>query len=201
MIDSQMISDIAKKVATAHEKEITSQLNELISRNLLVVETLGPTLVQDQFGPNPYEVTVKTAVRLKLKDQEYIEQLEKENNIDVFEVIEILDRNPSYVVRKDGLFSHGETVEKAIDDLRYKIGDRDTSLFEHWKTNPDLSISAEEAIKAYRIITGACELGVKEFVESISVPELITPNVILAITSGKYGHDKFREFLGVNNEN
>ena len=73
-----MASELAKKVAEAQEKEIMSQLNEFISRNAIVVESIGPVLVQDHFSNNPHEVKVQTAIRLKLKDQDYIEELEKE---------------------------------------------------------------------------------------------------------------------------
>lgn len=70
--------ELSKKVAEAQEKEILSQLNEFVSRGIIVVETMGPTLTQEPFSANPYEVKVRTAVRLKIKDQEYIEEIEKE---------------------------------------------------------------------------------------------------------------------------
>ena len=119
----------------------------------------------------------------------------KIGEIEVFEVEEFLDRKSSYVVKRGETFSHGETVEKAIEDLRYKISERDASRFEHWKDNIDKQVSIEEAIQAYRVITGACEMGTRQFVESIQVPAVLTPKVILNVTEGHFGNDKFREFL------
>jgi hypothetical protein len=39
-------------------------------------------------------------------------------------------------------------------------------------------------------------MGTKEFVKSIQVPEKLTPNVILQLTKGQFGSDRFRDFLG-----
>lgn len=69
-------TEVAQHAAEATEKEISNQLNELISRGLLIVRTQGPVLVQDGFSS---KVSVRLAVRLELKDQEYIEKLEAEN--------------------------------------------------------------------------------------------------------------------------
>ena len=115
--------------------------------------------------------------------------------ITTFEIKIVGKIETSFAVKKGELFSHGETIEKAIEDLRYKIGDRDTSEFEAWKNNHDLEISVDDAIAAYRIITGACEFGTKEFVNSINLPEKLTPNVILGLTESRFGHDRFKSFL------
>ena len=115
--------------------------------------------------------------------------------IEVFEVYEDFKKSTSYVVKRGDLFSHGKTVEQAINDLRYKLSDRDPSEFNHWKNDLDQVVTLDEAIQAYRVITGACETGTKEFVESIQVPEVLTPRIILNITEGEYESNKFKEFL------
>ena len=120
----------------------------------------------------------------------------KIGEIEVFEVEEFLDNKSSYVVQRGDTFSHGETVEKAIEDLRYKISDRDTSKFNHWKADLDKEVNIGEAITGYRTITGACEFGTKHFVESLDkVPEFISPKEILKITTNQYGNQKLAEFL------
>ena len=53
----------------------------------------------------------------------------KVGKIEVFEVEEFLDCKSSYVVKNGTIFSHGETIEKAIESLRYKLTDRDTSKY------------------------------------------------------------------------
>ncbi|MCB0420648.1 MAG: hypothetical protein KDD61_06615, partial [Bdellovibrionales bacterium] len=115
--------------------------------------------------------------------------------VTAFEIRIVGKKDISFAVRKGNLYSHGETIEKAIEDLRYKISDRDASEFEHWRDDLDMEVSIEDAIAAYRTITGACETGVKLFVESIKVPEKLTPNIIVELTSGKYGNDNFKSFL------
>ena len=119
------------------------------------------------------------------------------DQITVFEIKIVGKLTASFAVKKGELFSHGETVEKAIEDLRYKIGNRDTSEFEGWKSALDKEVSFDDAIAAYRVITGACEFGVKEFVKSTDMPEKLTPNVILEMTKGRFGHDQFRSFLAI----
>ena len=70
------------------------------------------------------------------------------------------------VVEKNGIYSHGETIEKAIEDFRYKIGNRYMSAYEYLRKTKE-KISADEIIKAYMVITVSCEIGTKMFVESL----------------------------------
>lgn len=83
--------EMAKQIAQSHEECLREQLAELISRNLLVAE-FGPwQLVSDQ--SNPHMFSFRQKVNLKLKDQEYIEKLERENK----EMREIIERICKYV--------------------------------------------------------------------------------------------------------
>ena len=100
----------------------------------------------------------------------------------------------SYVARSGDKFSHGETIEKSISDLRYKISSRDTSRFSSWEIDDIKPI--EELIEAYRVITGPCEAGVKMFLENknlssdkMSVQEAIT------LTENQHGHEIFENFF------
>lgn len=71
-----MIDGVMAQINEKTENLILEQLNDLISRNLLVVE-LGPiSLVQTM---DSTKVEIKRSVRLVLKDKEYIEKLELEN--------------------------------------------------------------------------------------------------------------------------
>jgi len=133
---------------------------------------------------------VADGIHKKLKSQKQI------GEITVFEVENFPQKTTSFVVKKGSLFSHGETIEKAIEDLRYKISDRDTSRFEHWGKDLNKVVSLEDAIAAYRSITGACEYGVKSFVESIKVPDFLTPKIIMELTKNNFGNNEFCKFLG-----
>lgn len=68
-----LAGQLAKEVAKEQERVILDQLNELISRGLLVVESTQPILVQDPYSA---KVTVQQSCKLLLKDQEYIQKLE-----------------------------------------------------------------------------------------------------------------------------
>lgn len=69
------ITEISEEVALQTEKAIFEQLQELISRDLLVVEARGVELYQDMTSD---KIKIGQNIRLKLKDQEYIEKLETE---------------------------------------------------------------------------------------------------------------------------
>jgi hypothetical protein len=99
----------------------------------------------------------------------------------------------SYLVTDGEYFSHGNTLAEARDGLIYKIGSRDTSEFKAWTLTD--TVTKREAIRAYRMITGACEGGVRSWMEARQTPEEITVKEIIERTRGAYGNDVFEEFF------
>jgi hypothetical protein len=69
-------SKILKDVLVQKESLVLEQLSDLVKRGLLVIEQSEPVLVQDLYAD---KLVLKQAVRLSLKDKEYIEKLEAEN--------------------------------------------------------------------------------------------------------------------------
>ncbi len=102
----------------------------------------------------------------------------------------------SYCVTNGVSWSHGETLAKAREGLIYKISSRDKSEFKDWKL--DKEVSKADAIKAYRVITGACEQGVRNWMEAHKTPEIITVEGIIRITEGAYGYEEFKKFFARN---
>lgn len=93
-----------------------------------------------------------------------------------------------------GKWSHGETLRAAKDNLIYKIGNRDKSLYADLTLDSVLTI--EKAIEAYRVITGACAAGTRYFVKSLSkVKQKYTIREICEITKGEYGAKEFADFF------
>lgn len=94
-------------------------------------------------------------------------------------------------------WAHGETLKEAKLDLIYKISDRDTSAYKNMSLDDVLTF--EEAIIAYRTITGACSAGTRYFIEH-RLPEprkkTYTIGEIIELTDNEYGSDKFKEFFG-----
>jgi len=98
----------------------------------------------------------------------------------------------SYCVYRSGNFSHGKTLKEAIESLRYKASIRNTEEFKDWKLS-DIK-TTEELISAYRSITGACEFGVRNFCQSMSIGKKYAVREIVTLTSGSYGHEAFKNF-------
>ena len=93
----------------------------------------------------------------------------------------------------DGNFAHGSSLREAQESLMYKTGNRDTSPYKSWKLS-DIK-SKQELIKAYRVITGACEFGTRQFCNSRELPDEATVEQALKITAGQYGANQFKAFF------
>jgi hypothetical protein len=94
----------------------------------------------------------------------------------------------------NGKYAHGATIKAAKADLIYKISNRDTSRFKGIARNKKVPFA--QAIEMYRTITGACAEGVKSFVQSNGLTEKpYSPNEIIRLTAGHYGHKDFVEFF------
>jgi len=99
----------------------------------------------------------------------------------------------SYLVTDGEAWSHGKTLVEARDGLLYKIGSRDTSEFKAWTL--DQEVSKRDAIRAYRAITGACEGGVRAWMDQRNTPETVTVKAIIDLTKGAYGAEAFKGFF------
>lgn len=104
---------------------------------------------------------------------------------------------PFYLITDgDNHWAHGATIAEAKADLIYKINDRDTSEYENLTL--DDTLSYEEAIVAYRTITGACSIGTKDFIE-IRLPsphkDKYSIREIIKLTEKEYGGKKFAKFF------
>ena len=106
-------------------------------------------------------------------------------------------KNIEYIVTDgNGKFAHGQTIKEAKADLIYKISNRDKSRYENLTLTDTLS--HEDAIEAYRVITGACSAGTRHYVEYIlgdNKKEKYTIAEIIGLTEGQYGHNRFKEFF------
>ena len=99
----------------------------------------------------------------------------------------------SYLVTDGAVWSHGETLKAAREGLIFKISSRDTTEYKNWKL--DTKITLSQAIKSYRAITGACEQGVRNWMENHKVPESMTISQAIELTHGAYGSKEFAAFF------
>mgnify|MGYP001048264020 CR=1 FL=1 len=136
-----------------------------------------------------YSVTGKPAI---IADGILSEIVSKKKS--VYKVINYGESEISFLIEKDGVFSHGKTVKEAKESLMYKIKDRDTSIYNNHDLNTVLT--TEEAIKMYRVITGACEEGAKYFVSKLpNVPKKLTVSKLIKLTEGQYNHKSLVDFF------
>ena len=111
----------------------------------------------------------------------------------VHEVVICGKTDTSYVIERDGVYSHGATIQEAKESLIFKISDRDTSRFKSWTL--DTQVSAAEAIASYRAITGACEFGTREFCAGKDLERNYTVAEVIKMTTGKYGCEQYKGFF------
>ena len=98
----------------------------------------------------------------------------------------------------EGKWAHGETLKEAKDDLLYKIGERNKGNYKDLSLDSELSF--KEAIVCYRVITGACSFGTRDFIENRldDKKDEYTISEIIELTEGEYGNEVFKEFFCEN---
>jgi hypothetical protein len=114
----------------------------------------------------------------------------------VWEVRKIADTKTFFIVTDgNGKYAHGDSIQEAKIDLIYKISKRDKSRYENLTLDSELSF--EEAIECYRVITGACSFGTKNFVENYlsDKKDEYTIREMIELTKGRYGNEIFKEFF------
>ena len=138
-------------------------------------------------------ITFQNGKYIKI-DGIFTEVVNKKGN--VYKVKKLNQTKEFYIVT-DGndKFSHGETLKEAKEDLIYKINSNlDKSKYKDLTLESKLTF--EEGIEAYRVITGACSFGVKDFVTTNKVKKTsYTIEEIIKLTSNSYGGSTFKEFF------
>ena len=98
-----------------------------------------------------------------------------------------------YVVEKAEFSAHGENLKECLEDVNFK----------YLQSNLDTSKLIQEILKKqtvskeeYRLLTGACRMGVKNFMDSNKITSNELPiKKVVKITRGHYGHEKLKELL------
>jgi hypothetical protein len=93
-------------------------------------------------------------------------------------------------------YAHGETIKEAKEDLIFKVDGRRPDDFKHLNKKSILKMS--EAIVAYRVITGACGFGVKDYIKNRLPKEKkeFSMAEVIELTKDEYGGKSFSEFIG-----
>jgi hypothetical protein len=138
---------------------------------------------------------------LQWKNQKYIktdgifaEVISKKSN--VWKLKKVHQSEVFYCVTDgNGKYAHGKTIKEAKTDLIYKIsGDASKEQFKGLKM--DSVLTFDKCIELYRVITGACSFGVKNFVESHNIEKRsYTLAEIIEKTKGQYGSETLNTFV------
>ena len=149
-----------------------------------------------------FEPNYKGAYLFENKNGKYIKADEIFGKIvkqkgNVYHIKIVDDEEITYLVTDgEGRWSHGCTLEEAKADLLYKIIDRDKSVYENLTLDSELSF--KDAIVCYRVITGACSFGTRDFIENRlgeNKKDKYTISEIIKLTEGEYGGKTFKEFF------
>ena len=122
----------------------------------------------------------------------------KLGDITLYKTKPLVGSTASYVAKQDSYYAHGDTVEKALRDLRFKQLQADFDCEELVAT---IKQRGTVTFNDYRLLTGACESGLedglrtlgKAGIEEMSLEEAIT------LSTGHYGSELFKQLLLVNN--
>ena len=91
-------------------------------------------------------------------------------------------------------YAHGNTIKEAQEDLMFKVNKKSKSDYKDLNLKSKLKFN--DAVICYRVITGSCRFGVKDFIKTNNVQEKdYTISEIINITKGAYGSDIFSEFF------
>ena len=114
----------------------------------------------------------------------------------VYRVRKIGEESIFYLVTDGkGNWSHGSTLVEAREDLIFKISNRSTDEYKTLTLESELTF--EEGVEAYRVITGACSLGARDFVRNRLKDRKKKYKVseIISVTHGEYGNRAFESFF------
>ena len=113
----------------------------------------------------------------------------------VYKVKKLNDSKEFYLVT-DGLrHAHGNTIKDAKADLIYKLSN-DANIEKYKGMKKDSVLPFADAIECYRVITGACALGVKDFIQSKRIEERsYSIAEIIELTKGSYMYITFANFF------
>jgi hypothetical protein len=125
-------------------------------------------------------------------DNMLTEVISKKGN--VYKVRKIHSDKDFFLVTDGTTHAHGETLKKAKEDFEFKI------ISEKLKNEP---ITPDTVItdQYYRLVTGACEIGVKQWREQNGIMvEKITAKELLPMLekTNAYGIDRFKKLIQWN---
>ncbi|MEK6882539.1 MAG: hypothetical protein AABY22_23160, partial [Nanoarchaeota archaeon] len=119
------------------------------------------------------------------------ENIIKGETYHVFSAKKVNKEDYFFIANKGEFYSHAEDLKKAFEDLEFKIAS------EKLKKEPILK-DTMITIQYYRIITGACELGCKSWMEQnkITKEEIKACELLMLLEkTNAYGLERFKKLI------
>jgi hypothetical protein len=98
---------------------------------------------------------------------------------------EIADFKPCYIAAQGEYFAHGETVEQAMRDVRFKMMEHD---FDEAELVEEIKARGTVHINDFRLITGACESGTRQGMADAGLPYDADELPLETVLSAAFGH-------------
>jgi hypothetical protein len=113
----------------------------------------------------------------------------------VYHVKKLNEDKVFYLITDGEKWSHGDTLKEAKEDLVYKVTNKTKDDYKGLTKTSVLTF--EEAVVCYRVITGACSFGVKDFVKNKldKVEKSYSIETIIEKTIGCYGNEEFTNYF------
>ena len=148
-----------------------------------------------------FELKVKASVELKfnakrftIADNILAKIISKKNAVS--KILVVGKKAPSYLASDGkGNYAHGDTAREAQEELAFKTNKRDVSEYKNMP--PSTKKTPQEWAFIYRMITGACTMGTRMFIDRRSLKKQYTLLEIIKETEGQFGAKRFRELVGM----
>jgi len=99
-----------------------------------------------------------------------------------------------FIAERGNYYAHGETISEAISDVNFKYL-RETSDIQEIISG--IKRKKTVTVEEYRLITGACAMGIKMFMQEKNITDKELPlEQVLKITKCRYGWDRMSEIFG-----
>jgi hypothetical protein len=168
---------------------IPEGFNPTVSGNLDLPE--GLTCNYTKLNEN-YKFSWQDGKYIKV-DGIFTEVVKQKGN--VYHVKKLNEDKVFYLITDGERWSHGDTLKEAKEDLVYKVTNKTKDDYKLLTLNSVLTF--EEAVVCYRVITGACSFGVKDFVKNklIKIEKEYSIETIIEKTIGCYGNEEFKNYF------
>ena len=118
----------------------------------------------------------------------FTEVVNKRGN--AYRVKKLYSQKEFYLVTDGKTHAHGDTLRKAKDDFKFKL------IAEKLKKDP-ITKDTVITVQYYRIVTGACEFGCKNFIEQHTLKDSYKAKELLPILEkhNAYGLDRIKDLI------